>query len=82
MLKMVIEKMNGVIGAMGMADRIYVIEEPINETGICKQFVTKEKAENYIKKSTTSDEDIEKMRKSNVEDYQSIFKIKREVTKK
>ena len=48
MLKIVEEKMNGVIGALGMKNRFYVIDTPINETGICKECSTKEEAQKHF----------------------------------
>lgn len=40
---------NGIVAGTPKA-RYFVIEEPINETGICKEFKTEEEAQEFIYK--------------------------------
>lgn len=46
-MRIVTEDLRGCIGGRGSL-RYYVIKEPINETGICFQFDSREEAEAFI----------------------------------
>ena len=46
-MRIVTEDLTGGLGSCG-GTRYYVIKEPINETGICRQFDTRAEAEAFI----------------------------------
>ena len=50
MLRIVEENLSGCInrGAFVPEARFYVIETPINETGLCREFSTREEAEAFM----------------------------------
>ena len=51
MLRIVEEDLRGCIGT---DVRYYVIDTPINETGVCRQFNTREEAEAFMKEKKES----------------------------
>ena len=60
MLRIVEENLSGCInrGAFVPEVRYYVIETPINESGLCREFKTREEAEAYIKRKQMPDKDL------------------------
>ena len=52
-MKIIKENLTGCINRIGTGapkTRFLVIQEPINETGICKEFKTEEEAQEFIRK--------------------------------
>lgn len=52
-MRIITEDLRGCIGGILADTRYYVIEEPINETGICYQFSSRAEAEEFIEKEKT-----------------------------